>query len=121
MNETPPFLQGDQREPHDSGKEVDVEALNKIGVLYYRISDLDGVKKAIDWYAQHGYPQIKIYNSFRPEWVSAATQYAHERGLRVSGHVPAFMRAEDVVRHPLVERIVRAYDADAAKSAGRAP
>ncbi|HEY3947433.1 PhoH family protein [Phenylobacterium sp.] len=29
--------------------------------------------------------------------------------------------AEDVVRHPLVERIVRAYDADAAKSAGRVP
>jgi cytosine/adenosine deaminase-related metal-dependent hydrolase len=61
-------------------------------------SDLDEVKKAIDWYAQHGYPQIKIYNSFRPEWVSAATQYAHQRGLRVSGHVPAFMRAQDVVR-----------------------
>ena len=62
------------------------------------VSDLEGVKKAIDWYAQRGYPQIKIYNSFRPEWVSAATQYAHQRGLRVSGHVPAFMRAEDAVR-----------------------
>jgi cytosine/adenosine deaminase-related metal-dependent hydrolase len=62
------------------------------------VSDLDGVKKAIDWYAQRGYPQIKIYNSFRPEWVKPATQYAHERGLRVSGHVPAFMRAQDAVR-----------------------
>jgi hypothetical protein len=61
-------------------------------------SDFEDVKRAIDWYAQRGYPQIKIYNSFRPEWVSAATQYAHQRGLRVSGHVPAFMRAEDVVR-----------------------
>ena len=30
--------------------------------------------------------------------MSAATQYAHQRGLRVSGHVPAFMRAEDAVR-----------------------
>ncbi len=56
------------------------------------VSDIDDVKKAIDWYAQRGYPQIKIYNSFHPEWVSAATQYAHQRGLRVSGHVPAFMR-----------------------------
>jgi hypothetical protein len=61
-------------------------------------SDLDGVKKAIDWYAQRGYPQVKLYNSFRPEWVADATRYAHQRGLRVSGHVPAFMRAEDVVR-----------------------
>jgi hypothetical protein len=61
-------------------------------------SNLEEVKKAIDWYAQRGYPQIKIYNSFRPEWVPEATKYAHQRGLRVSGHVPAFMRAEDVVR-----------------------
>ena len=30
----------------------------------------------------------------------------------------ARFRAEDVVRHPLVERIVRAYDADAARQAG---
>ena len=67
----------------------------KIGIV---VSDLDGVKKAIDWYAQRGYPQIKIYNSFRPEWVADAVKYAHERGLRVSGHVPAFLRAEDVVR-----------------------
>ena len=28
----------------------------------------------------------------------AATEYAHQRGLRVSGHIPAFMRAEDAVR-----------------------
>jgi hypothetical protein len=61
-------------------------------------SNLEDVKKAIDWYAQRGYPQIKIYNSFRPEWVPEATKYAHQRGLRVSGHVPAFMRAQDVVQ-----------------------
>ena len=62
------------------------------------VSNIKDVEQAIDWYAQRGYPQIKIYNSFQPEWVSAATRYAHQRGLRVSGHVPAFMRAEDVVR-----------------------
>jgi hypothetical protein len=67
----------------------------RIGIV---ASDIAEVKRAIDWYAQRGYPQIKIYNSFRPEWVSAATEYAHKRGLRVSGHVPAFMRADDVVR-----------------------
>jgi Amidohydrolase family len=62
------------------------------------VSDIDGVRQAIDWYAQRGYPQIKIYNSFRPEWVPDAVAYAHRRGLRVSGHIPAFMRAEDAVR-----------------------
>ena len=33
----------------------------------------------------------------------------------VKGVAVARFKAEDVVRHPLVERIVRAYDADAAK------
>ncbi len=53
---------------------------------------------AIDWYAQRGYPQIKIYNSFKPEWVAAAASHAHALGLRVSGHIPAFSRAEDAIR-----------------------
>lgn len=60
--------------------------------------NLQEAKDAIDWYAQHGYRQIKIYNSFKPEWVEATTAYAHQRGLRVSGHIPAFMRAEEAVR-----------------------
>jgi cytosine/adenosine deaminase-related metal-dependent hydrolase len=59
---------------------------------------LQDAKDAVDWYAQHGYRQIKIYNSFRPEWVEPTAAYAHQRGLRVSGHVPAFMRAEEAVR-----------------------
>lgn len=61
-------------------------------------ASLDEVKDAVDWYAQHGYGQLKLYNSFRREWVEETTRYAHARGLRVSGHVPAFMRAEEVVR-----------------------
>jgi hypothetical protein len=59
---------------------------------------LQDAKDAVDWYAQHGYRQIKIYNSFKPEWVEPTAAYAHQRGLRVSGHVPAFMRAEEAVR-----------------------
>lgn len=54
-------------------------------------------KNAIDWYAEHGYPQLKIYNSFPHEMVRDTVAYAHSRGMRVSGHVPAFMRAKDVV------------------------
>ena len=61
-------------------------------------ASLDEVKRAIDWYAQRGYPQIKLYNSFHKDWVKETTAYAHQRGLRVSGHVPAFMRAEEVVQ-----------------------
>ena len=61
------------------------------------ISDLEQAKRAVDWYAAHGYPQIKVYNSFPREHLQATVAYAHERGLRVSGHVPAFLRARDVV------------------------
>ena len=61
------------------------------------ISNLDDAKKAIDWYADHDYPQIKIYNSFPKAILPQTTAYAHHRGLRVSGHVPAFLRAQDVV------------------------
>jgi hypothetical protein len=53
---------------------------------------------AVDWYAQRGYRQVKLYNSMKPEWAAPVAAYAHSRGLRVSGHVPAFSRSERVVR-----------------------
>jgi hypothetical protein len=62
------------------------------------VDSLEGAKQAVDFYAQRGYPQIKIYNSFKPEWVKDTAAYAHQRGLRVSGHIPAFMKAEDAVK-----------------------
>ena len=62
------------------------------------VDSLEAAKDAVDWYAQRGYRQIKIYNSFHPEWVTETAAYAHERGMRVSGHIPAFMKAEDAVR-----------------------
>jgi len=66
-----------------------------IGVL---ADDSATARRAVDWYAAHGYEQIKIYSSMKPELVPGIIAAAHARGLRVSGHVPAFMRAEDVVR-----------------------
>jgi hypothetical protein len=64
----------------------------------FRVKDLQGAKDAVEWYAQHGYRQIKIYNSFHPEWVADTAALAHERGMRVSGHVPAFMTSEEAIR-----------------------
>ncbi|MDR7119687.1 amidohydrolase family protein [Rheinheimera soli] len=61
------------------------------------IKDLPEAKNAIDWYAAHGYPQLKIYNSFPKEILKDTVAYAHSRGLRVSGHVPAFLKAEDAI------------------------
>ena len=61
------------------------------------VKDLAGAKAAIDWYAAHGYPQLKIYNSFPKAILKDTVAYAHQRGIRVSGHVPAFLKAEDVI------------------------
>ena len=48
-------------------------------------------------YAEQGYVQIKIYSSMKPELVPVIAAEAHRRGLRVSGHVPAQMIAEQFV------------------------
>ena len=53
--------------------------------------------KDVDWYADHGYVQIKIYSSVKPELVPIIADRAHALGLRVSGHVPAFMSAQQFV------------------------
>jgi len=51
----------------------------------------------IDRYAKLGYVQVKIYSSIKPEIVPKIAQMGHDHGLRVSGHVPAFMTAQQFV------------------------
>jgi imidazolonepropionase-like amidohydrolase len=51
----------------------------------------------VDWYADHGYSQVKTYMSLKPELVAPIAERAHSRGLRLSGHVPAFMSAEQFI------------------------
>ncbi len=62
-----------------------------------RIETRAQAQAAVDWYADHGYEQIKIYSSFPPALVGPIADMAHARGLRVSGHVPAFMVARQFV------------------------
>lgn len=55
-------------------------------------------RQRVDHYADLGYVQIKIYSSVKPELVPVIVAEAHKRGLRVSGHVPAGLTAEQFVR-----------------------
>jgi imidazolonepropionase-like amidohydrolase len=58
-------------------------------------------KEALDWvdrYAKLGYVQIKLYSSLDPALVPAIVKRAHQLGLRVSGHIPKGMNAEQAVR-----------------------
>ena len=67
------------------------------GPTKMRIGSAAEAIQDVDWYADHGYGQIKIYSSVPPPIVPAIAAEAHARGLRVSGHVPAFMNAQQFV------------------------
>jgi imidazolonepropionase-like amidohydrolase len=54
-------------------------------------------RSAIENYAKLGYEGVKVYSSIKPELVPTIIKLAHEKGLRVSGHVPAFMTARQFV------------------------
>ncbi|MCB1600706.1 MAG: amidohydrolase family protein [Xanthomonadales bacterium] len=51
----------------------------------------------VNWYADQGYRQIKVYSSLKPELVPLIARLAHSRGLRLSGHVPATMVASQFI------------------------
>jgi hypothetical protein len=67
------------------------------GPTKMRINTAAEAIQDVDWYADHGYGQIKIYSSVPPPIVPVIAAEAHARGLRVSGHVPAFMSAQQFV------------------------
>ncbi len=58
----------------------------------------DEARAAVRKLKSEGYVQVKIYSSVKPELVPVIAGEAHKLGMRVSGHVPAFMTAEQAVR-----------------------
>lgn len=103
-NDTDGFLKRVAR--FDDGSEIGPRVL-KAGIIdgtgefagptKMRVDSAEDAIKDVDWYADHGYAQIKIYSSIKPELMPLIAARAHERGLRVSGHVPAFMSARQFV------------------------
>ena len=103
-NDTDSFLQRVAR--FDNGRELGPRVL-KAGIIdgtgefagptKMRVDTAEQAIRDVDWYADHGYVQIKIYSSVKPELVPVIADQAHARGMRVSGHVPAFMSARQFV------------------------
>jgi hypothetical protein len=52
---------------------------------------------AVRWYSARGFWQVKLYNSMDPKWAPAVVTEAHRLGMRVSGHVPAFSSADEMI------------------------
>lgn len=61
------------------------------------INNLDEGIKAIDDYHKIGCQQIKLYSAIKPEWVAPLASHAHGLGMKVCGHIPAFMTAEQAI------------------------
>ncbi|HEX2204181.1 MAG TPA: amidohydrolase family protein [Longimicrobium sp.] len=55
-------------------------------------------RAAVDTYARLGAEQIKVYSSLDPKLLPVIIEQAHRHGLRVSGHIPWPMVAEQAVR-----------------------
>ena len=103
-NDTDTFLERVAR--FDNGSELGPRVLKDgiidgtgefAGPTKMRVDTPDQAIQDVDWYAENGYAQIKIYSSVKPELVPIIADRAHARGLRVSGHVPAFMSARQFV------------------------
>jgi len=72
------------------------EYSNSDGIL---ITTLEEAKKAVDSYFDSGYRHIKLYSSFPKEYVKPTADYAHSKGMRVGGHVPAFMSSKEAIEN----------------------
>lgn len=48
-------------------------------------------------FAAAGVPQVKIYSSMDPAWVKPLAVEIHSKGMRLSGHIPSYMTAEQAV------------------------
>ncbi|HMJ70067.1 MAG TPA: amidohydrolase family protein [Cyclobacteriaceae bacterium] len=62
------------------------------------VSTLEEGLAGIDYYADHGYQQVKLYSSIPVDWVKPLAERAHQKNLKVVGHIPSFMTAERAVR-----------------------
>ena len=62
------------------------------------INNLDEGLEAVRKYAAKGYKQIKLYSSIKPEWVKPLIDEAKKHDMRVCGHIPAYMTAEQAIR-----------------------
>lgn len=61
------------------------------------INTLEEGAAAIRGYASKGYQQIKLYSSIKPEWVKPLAAEARKYNMRVAGHIPAFMTADQAI------------------------
>ncbi len=63
------------------------------------INTLEEGIKAVHDYKKKGYKSIKLYSSIKPEFVKPLAAEAHKLGMKVHGHIPAFMTAIEAIEN----------------------
>ena len=58
---------------------------------------LDDALRMVREYAELGYPQVPLSSSIEPEWVRPIADEVHSNSMRLSGHIPSFMTAEQAI------------------------
>ncbi|MDO6565915.1 amidohydrolase family protein [Alteromonas sp. 1_MG-2023] len=61
------------------------------------VSTLEQALAEIDDYHALGYDQIKLYSAIKTDWVEPLINRAKGYGMRVSGHIPAFMSTQKAI------------------------
>lgn len=64
---------------------------------------LEEARRKIDECVDLGCEQVKIYGSFPPALIAPVARYVHEKGLRLTGHIPAGTIAATAVANGLDE------------------
>jgi len=62
------------------------------------VSTRDAARAAVEAYAGMGYEQVTLQPSLQPSLVQDIVRTAHQRGMRVGGHAPYGMTAEQMVK-----------------------
>ena len=62
------------------------------------VKSLEEGLDAVDYYAGQNYQQVKLYSSIPVDWVKPLSDRAHQKNLKVVGHIPSFMTAERAVQ-----------------------
>jgi imidazolonepropionase-like amidohydrolase len=62
------------------------------------VENLQQALEAVTTYSGNEFYGIKLYNSMNGDWAPAIVKKAHELNMPVTGHVPAFSNANDMLR-----------------------
>lgn len=97
----------DMRKDFDSNRGIGPRVVTMAGFIDQKgpfagpgltITNVDEGYDAIQNYKDSGYHQIKLYSSIDPAWVKPLAAKAHDLGLKLSGHIPAHMLAEEAIK-----------------------